>query len=120
MAEAETITIDPFDVALGLKVHTLRTLRRMTQAQLATASGVTFQQIQKYEKGTNRINCSRLQQIATALKVKPSYFFEDHEADSDLGSALATELARAVAALDAEQVTLLTSLAVALAKRTAA
>lgn len=117
MAEAETITIDPFDVALGLKVHTLRTLRRMTQAQLATASGVTFQQIQKYEKGTNRISCSRLQQIATALKVKPSYFFEDHEADSDLGKAMAPDLARAIATLELEHVALLTGLAVALAKR---
>ncbi len=49
----------------------------MSQAKLADAVGVTFQQIQKYENGKNRISASRLQQIAQALDVTPSFFFED-------------------------------------------
>ena len=48
-----------------------------SQQALGEAIGVTFQQVQKYEKGTNRVGASRLQQIATALEVQPSYFFDD-------------------------------------------
>jgi transcriptional regulator with XRE-family HTH domain len=49
----------------------------MSQEKLGTALGITFQQIQKYEKGTNRIGASRLQQISSVLGVPVSYFFED-------------------------------------------
>jgi transcriptional regulator with XRE-family HTH domain len=49
----------------------------MSQEKLGTALGITFQQIQKYEKGTNRIGASRLQQISGVLGVTVSYFFED-------------------------------------------
>lgn len=49
----------------------------MSQEKLGEALGITFQQIQKYEKGTNRVGASRLQHIATVLKVPVSFFFED-------------------------------------------
>ncbi len=49
----------------------------MSQEKLAEAIGLTFQQVQKYEKGTNRIGASRLQQIASILGVAPAFFFEN-------------------------------------------
>lgn len=54
-----------------------RVLVGMSQEKLGTALGLTFQQVQKYEKGTNRIGASRLQQIAGILNVPPAFFFED-------------------------------------------
>jgi transcriptional regulator with XRE-family HTH domain len=49
---------------------------RMTQTEVADAVGITFQQIQKYERGANRVGASRLQEISDALGVSPTYFFE--------------------------------------------
>ena len=54
-----------------------RKMLSMSQASLGTALGLTFQQVQKYEKATNRIGASRLQQIAHTLQVPVSFFFED-------------------------------------------
>ena len=54
-----------------------RLLIGMTQEKLGEALGVTFQQVQKYEKGTNRIGASRLQRIAQVLNVAPAFFFDD-------------------------------------------
>ena len=51
-------------------------MRGISQTALAEVVGVTFQQVQKYEKGKNRVSASRLQQIADALKVAPGFFFE--------------------------------------------
>jgi transcriptional regulator with XRE-family HTH domain len=48
----------------------------MSQEELGHGIGLTFQQVQKYEKGTNRISSSRMQQIANVLQVEPSFFFE--------------------------------------------
>ncbi len=53
-----------------------RVLMKMSQEKLGDALGLTFQQVQKYEKGTNRIGASRLQQISKTLNVPPSFFFE--------------------------------------------
>ncbi len=53
-----------------------RILMKMSQEKLGEALGLTFQQVQKYEKGTNRIGASRLQQISKTLNVPPSFFFE--------------------------------------------
>lgn len=72
---------DPIDVAVGARIRLLRKLRGLSQQALAESAGVTFQQIQKYEKGTNRVSSSRLHQIARVLKVAPTYFFEDPLAD---------------------------------------
>ena len=68
---------DPIDVEVGGKIKAQRRLAGMSQNTLADRLGVTFQQIQKYEKGTNRVGASRLQHIATVLKVPVSFFFED-------------------------------------------
>jgi len=64
------------DVHIGQKVRTRRNLLGLSQTELADAAGITFQQVQKYEKGVNRIGASRLQQFSEALGVPPSYFFE--------------------------------------------
>lgn len=61
---------------VGRRIRQRRALLDMTQATLGAAIGVSFQQIQKYEKGTNRVSASRLQELANALDVKPLYFFE--------------------------------------------
>ena len=65
------------DLHVGSRVRSLRLQRRMSQTELADELGITFQQVQKYEKGTNRISSSRLHQIASILGVAASYFFED-------------------------------------------
>jgi transcriptional regulator with XRE-family HTH domain len=58
---------------------------KMSQSDLGGTAGITFQQIQKYEKGTNRISSSRLQQFANALDVPVAYFFEDQTPTSKRG-----------------------------------
>jgi transcriptional regulator with XRE-family HTH domain len=64
------------DAHVGLKIRARRNLLGLSQTELADAAGITFQQIQKYEKGANRVGASRLQQFSDALGVPPSYFFE--------------------------------------------
>ena len=68
---------NPIDTHVGSRVRLRRTMMSMSQEKLGDALGITFQQIQKYEKGTNRIGASRMQQIAETLKVPVSFFFED-------------------------------------------
>lgn len=63
-----------FDKDLGSRVRAVRTATRMTQSELAQAVGLTFQQIQKYEQGTNRISASMLLQLSQALKADFSAF----------------------------------------------
>ena len=69
-------TPDPIDRHVGSRVRMQRVLMKMGQEKLGEALGLTFQQVQKYEKGTNRIGASRLQQISKTLNVPPSFFFE--------------------------------------------
>ncbi|PLX35025.1 MAG: transcriptional regulator [Hyphomicrobiales bacterium] len=64
------------DVHVGGRVKQRRLLRGLSQEQLGTSLGLTFQQVQKYEKGTNRISSSRLWEIATILGVPISFFYE--------------------------------------------
>lgn len=66
----------PTDKHVGSRVRMRRMMLRMSQEKLGDALGLTFQQVQKYEKGTNRIGASRLQQIALALQVPVSFFFD--------------------------------------------
>jgi len=68
---------DPIDIHVGLRVKMRRTLLRISQEQLAGDIGVTFQQVQKYESGHNRISASRLFDISCVLDCPISYFFED-------------------------------------------
>jgi transcriptional regulator with XRE-family HTH domain len=69
-------TPNPIDTHVGARVRMRRVLVGMSQEKLGERLSLTFQQIQKYEKGTNRIGASRLQQISDILGVPVSYFFE--------------------------------------------
>jgi transcriptional regulator with XRE-family HTH domain len=62
----------PVDHAVGENIRTARLVAGLSQTELGAACGITFQQIQKYEKGANRVGGSRLMQIAEALKVPPA------------------------------------------------
>ena len=66
-----------FNVHLGKKLRMRRLSLGLTQTKVATAINVTFQQIQKYEKGTNGVSSSRLMQLSQFLKVPVIYFYED-------------------------------------------
>ena len=66
----------PVDVHVGARVRARRTLLGMTQTDLGDAAGLTFQQIQKYERGTNRISASRLFKLCQVLDVPVNFFFE--------------------------------------------
>jgi transcriptional regulator with XRE-family HTH domain len=70
---------EPQDAEIGRRVRTLRMQRGLSQTVLADALGVTFQQVQKYEKGMNRISSGRLVRIAEILKVPIAFFFEGLE-----------------------------------------
>jgi transcriptional regulator with XRE-family HTH domain len=67
---------NPTDRHVGARVRMRRLMLDMTQTELADGLGLTFQQVQKYEKGANRIGASRLQHIAEILQVPISFFFE--------------------------------------------
>ena len=67
---------NPIDKYVGLRIRMQRLLMQMSQQKLAGSLGLTFQQVQKYEKGTNRVGASRLQHIASILRVPVAFFFE--------------------------------------------
>ena len=68
---------NPIDKHVGNRVKMRRLMLGMSQEKLGDALGLTFQQVQKYEKGTNRMGSSRLQQISNILKVPVTFFFEN-------------------------------------------
>jgi transcriptional regulator with XRE-family HTH domain len=72
------------DVVVGRNVRILRTHKGASQTDLAESLGITFQQVQKYEKGTNRISSSRLRQIADFLNVEIATLFEGTESPDNL------------------------------------
>ncbi|MBB3309986.1 transcriptional regulator with XRE-family HTH domain [Rhizobium sp. BK196] len=80
-------TPNAIDTYVGMRMRRRRQLLGMSQERLAEQIGVTFQQVQKYEKGINRIGASRLQKIADVLRTSPAFFFEqdDWEAPSLAG-----------------------------------
>ncbi|MCV6597815.1 MAG: helix-turn-helix domain-containing protein [Mangrovicoccus sp.] len=85
----------PVDIHVGKKTRHRRWMVGMTQQQLAECVGIKFQQIQKYETGMNRISASRLWDIAEALEVPVSYFFDGLEQGNDapaLGEAMQGDL----------------------------
>ena len=67
---------NPIDKHVGSRVRMRRMMLGMSQEKLGDSLGLTFQQVQKYEKGTNRIGASRLQQISLILQVPVAFFFE--------------------------------------------
>ncbi len=68
---------NPIDVHVGARLRARRTLLGLTQMALGDAMGMTFQQLQKYEKGSNRISASRLYDISKLLDVDIGYFFDE-------------------------------------------
>ncbi|MEM7196872.1 MAG: helix-turn-helix domain-containing protein [Pseudomonadota bacterium] len=68
---------NPIDIHVGARVRIRRSLLNMSQEKLAEMLGLTFQQVQKYERGINRISCSRLYDIAQVLSAPISFFFDD-------------------------------------------
>ncbi len=75
----ETLVSAQLNQHLGKKLRLRRTSLGLTQTQVAKAINVTFQQIQKYEKGTNGVSSARLLQLSSFLKVPLKYFFEDYQ-----------------------------------------
>ncbi len=70
---------DPIDIHVGQRVRARRKMLGLSQTQLGQELGVTFQQVQKYERGTNRIGSSRLFRMSNSLDVPVAYFFEGAE-----------------------------------------
>lgn len=75
-ASAHDVHPHPVDVHVGLKIAYARKAKRLSQSQLGDAIGVTFQQVQKYERGANRVSASTMFAMMHFLSVPPSYFFE--------------------------------------------
>ena len=80
---------NPVDVHVGGRVRLRRTLLGMSQEKLGEALGLTFQQVQKYERGANRIGASRLYDLSRVLDVPVSFFFDDMALESDQGARAA-------------------------------
>ncbi|MCB1556088.1 MAG: helix-turn-helix transcriptional regulator [Alphaproteobacteria bacterium] len=74
---------NPVDVHVGIRIRMRRSLLGISQEKLAEAVNLTFQQIQKYERGTNRVSASRLYQFSKILDVPVSYFFEKFSESGD-------------------------------------
>ncbi len=77
-----------FNVHVARKVQERRRVMGLSQRQLADAIGVTFQQVQKYENGSNRMDAARLVMVAAALAVPPQWFFEGYDADGTAAAVL--------------------------------
>lgn len=79
---------NPIDKHVGSRMRLRRVLVGLSQEKLGDALGITFQQVQKYEKGTNRVGASRLQLAAKVLGVPVNFFFEGTQAESELISGI--------------------------------
>jgi transcriptional regulator with XRE-family HTH domain len=76
------------DIELGRRIRLRRTEIKMAQSELGDKLGISFQQIQKYERGVNRVGAGRLQQIAAALGVPVTWFYEGDAKDREVESLL--------------------------------
>lgn len=85
---------DPIDVAVGRRLRLLRRRRKLSQARLAGAMGVSFQQLQKYETGANRISASALLRAANALDAPPAALLGDAADGGSIDAELLDLLAR--------------------------
>ncbi|MCG8272926.1 helix-turn-helix transcriptional regulator [Aquamicrobium sp. NLF2-7] len=81
MADQSKKKPNPIDAHVGARIRMRRNMLGMSQEKLGESLGITFQQIQKYEKGTNRVGASRLQAIASIMEVPPAFFFENAPTD---------------------------------------
>lgn len=71
----------PVDIHVGKRVKEIRTVRGLTQSNVAEHLGISFQQLQKYETGANRVSASRMFELSKLLDVSPSFFFEGLEGE---------------------------------------
>jgi transcriptional regulator with XRE-family HTH domain len=90
---------NPIDLHVGSRIRLRRKVLGVSQESLAADLGLTFQQIQKYERGTNRVSASKLYEIARSLQTTTSYFFEGF-ADPNSGQASTSEYIEEKAAVD--------------------
>jgi transcriptional regulator with XRE-family HTH domain len=79
--------LDPLDVEVGKRIRTQRLVRKMSQTDLGKQLGITFQQIQKYESGGNRVGAGRLQLIAKVFELPVNVFFGEDSATQDATDA---------------------------------
>ncbi|HHI71288.1 MAG TPA: XRE family transcriptional regulator [Rhodobacteraceae bacterium] len=70
------------DIHVGQRLKEIRTIRGLTQSNVAEQLGISFQQLQKYETGANRVSASRMFELSKLLNVSPSYFFEGLEGEN--------------------------------------
>ncbi|WP_337996458.1 helix-turn-helix domain-containing protein [Oleispirillum naphthae] len=91
---------NPVDVHVGSRIRLRRTLLGMSQERLGDALGLTFQQVQKYERGTNRVGASRLWDLSRVLDVPISFFYED------MSEGVADKSPRLISGLDEEPETI--------------
>ncbi len=85
MKEGTAIVPHPVDTHVGRRMRQQRELRGLTQVELARQLGLSFQQIQKYESGANRISSSRMWQVCEVLDMTPGHFFEGLEGKKQRG-----------------------------------
>lgn len=107
------------DVFVGRRIRARRLELDLTQSELAKAVGITFQQVQKYEKGKNRISMSRLWLVSQQLKVPPSDFFPPVEGSvpGDAGELINIRLSRSAAQLSPKRQLLALKLMKAMARQ---
>jgi transcriptional regulator with XRE-family HTH domain len=91
------------DIHVGRQLKQARTLRRLSQTDVARRLKLSFQQIQKYEIGSNRIAASRLFELSNILEVPTSYFFEGLDEDANTQKDSAMDIVSAVASIKDEQ-----------------
>lgn len=82
---------NPVDIHVGARIRLRRNMIGLSQEKLGDSLGITFQQIQKYEKGMNRVGASRLQAIANILNVPVTFFFDDMPGQSGKGGGFDEE-----------------------------
>ena len=85
MKEGTAIVPHPVDTHVGRRMRRQRELRGLTQVEIARQLGLSFQQVQKYESGANRISSSKMWQVCEVLDVTPGYFFEGLEGKKQRG-----------------------------------
>jgi transcriptional regulator with XRE-family HTH domain len=96
---------DPIDALVGGKIRELRRASGITQQTLAKAIGTTFQQVQKYEKGRNRVSASRLQGIASALGTTPAVFFQTSALSPQAEQGLSEEVTKFISSSECMHLT---------------
>lgn len=93
----------PVDIHVGRQLRVKRTLQGLTQEVVGKSLGITFQQLQKYEKGTNRISASKLYELSRILSCSPSYFYEglgEETEDTQIMTRETLEMVRAYYLID--------------------